>query len=110
MKKVSTLILASPFPQSSSEKIARQLEKSLNTDWTFEEINLSTLPADDLLLRTKTPSEKFNHSVKQIMDSDLIIIATPTYRATYTGLLKVFLICSTRLPKGKNQYAYSNWR
>ena len=39
MKKVSTLILASPFPQSSSEKIARQLEKSLNTDWTFEEIN-----------------------------------------------------------------------
>ena len=90
MKKVSTLILASPFPQSSSEKIARQLEKSLNTDWTFEEINLSTLPADDLLLRTKTPSEKFNHSVKQIMDSDLIIIATPTYRATYTGLLNVF--------------------
>ena len=90
MKKVSTLILASPFPQSSSEKIARQLEASLSTDWTFEEIDLSTLPADDLLLRTKTPSEKFNHSVKQIMDSDLIIIATPTYRATYTGLLKVF--------------------
>lgn len=90
MQKVSTLILASPFPQSSSEKIARHLEQSLNSEWTLQEIDLSTLPGDDLLLRAKTPSQEFNHSIGKIINSDLIIIATPTYRATYTGLLKVF--------------------
>lgn len=32
-----------------------------------------------------------NDLVKQVGDADLVIVATPTYKASYTGLLKLFL-------------------
>ena len=61
-----TAILGSPFSGSSSEKIVRLVIKNLPTsDWT-------------------------THIVDYVVDSTVIIADTPTYRATYTGLIKSF--------------------
>ncbi|MFD6061247.1 NADPH-dependent FMN reductase [Rhodococcus wratislaviensis] len=32
-----------------------------------------------------------NNAVRQVQESDLVIFASPTFKATYTGLLKLFL-------------------
>ena len=82
-------ILGSPFSQSSSEKIVRLILDSLNSnEWTATVIDLSKISADDLLLRSKGP--ELDQALNKTIEADLIIPASPTYRATYTGLLKVF--------------------
>lgn len=37
------------------------------------------------------PSSRADELVTQVASSDLLIVASPTYKATYTGLLKLFL-------------------
>jgi FMN reductase len=92
MNKKSVTILGSPFPSSSSEKIARDIQSKMNElEWETSVIDLSGLPANDLLMRSSTPSLEYKQSIEKIQASKLIIIASPTYRATYTGLLKTFL-------------------
>lgn len=54
----------------------------------LERFDLSTLPADALLGRTRAlPVEA---ALAAVRDADLLLVATPVYRATYAGLLKVF--------------------
>jgi FMN reductase len=36
------------------------------------------------------PSEKADAAVAQATSSDVIVVASPTYKATYTGLLKAY--------------------
>jgi FMN reductase len=36
-------------------------------------------------------SERVALVIESVMDADLLIVASPTFKATYTGLLKVFL-------------------
>ncbi len=36
-------------------------------------------------------SERVSRAVEQVKAADLLIVASPTYKATYTGLLKAFL-------------------
>lgn len=36
-------------------------------------------------------SEKVAAAKAQVLDADLVVVASPTYKATYTGLLKAFL-------------------
>ncbi len=36
-------------------------------------------------------SEEVNECLKAVAQSDLVVMASPTYKATYTGLLKSFL-------------------
>ena len=84
-----TAIQGSPFPGSSSEKIVSLILDRLNSDsWTSTVIDLSELPAEDLLLRSE--GHALNQALDKTSKADLIIPASPTYRATYTGLLKVF--------------------
>jgi FMN reductase len=51
-------------------------------------IDLSQLPADALLART--PDADVEASLATVADARIIVAATPTYRALYTGLLKSF--------------------
>jgi FMN reductase len=51
-------------------------------------IDLATLPAEALLARVNAP--EVDEAIVTVGDADIVIAATPTYRALYTGLLKCF--------------------
>jgi len=57
-----------------------------------ETVDLSVL-ARHLLL--PEPSPAVEDAIEQVIAADLLLVASPTYKGTYTGLLKVFL---DRLP------------
>ncbi len=89
VEKVAIAVLGSPFPNSSSEKITQLVLDSLESKgWKTYIIELSELPSDALLLRSK--SDIVDSALNSVEAADLVILATPTYRATYTGLMKVF--------------------
>ena len=84
-KKLVVSILGSPFPKSSSERIANIITRSLSTEnWETYVVDLSSIPSDALLMRSQSPS--LNQAIDKVTSSDLVIVASPTYRATYTGL------------------------
>ena len=60
-----------------------------------EVIDLSTLSADGLLGRTPDPTVA--SAVERAAAADVLVVATPIYRATYTGALKAFF---DRFPAG----------
>jgi FMN reductase len=51
-------------------------------------IDLSSLPADALLGRA--PSPAVTAALDAVMKAHIVLASTPIYRATYSGLLKVF--------------------
>lgn len=53
-----------------------------------EVIDLSTLSADGLLGRTQDPAVA--GAVERAAAASVLVVATPIYRATYTGALKAF--------------------
>jgi FMN reductase len=52
-------------------------------------LDVSSIDADALLLRGGHPS--LDGALARIADADRVVLATPIYRATYSGLLKVLL-------------------
>src|SRR5262245_43328896 len=53
--------------------------------------DLAALPADGLLGRAR--DARVDAVLDALLAADLVVVATPIYRATYSGLLKVFLDC-----------------
>ena len=51
-------------------------------------IDLASLPADALLGRRKAP--ELDDALERVRDASIVVASTPVYRATYSGLLKVF--------------------
>jgi FMN reductase len=51
-------------------------------------MDLATLPADALLARAESP--EVAEAIATVGEAHIVIAATPTYRALYTGLLKAF--------------------
>jgi FMN reductase len=51
-------------------------------------LDLSDIPADDLLGRTRSSS--IATALSEVDAADVLIVGTPVYRAAYSGLLKVF--------------------
>jgi FMN reductase len=51
-------------------------------------IDLATLPAEALLARVQRP--EVDDAIAAVGEARVVIAATPTYRALYTGLLKCF--------------------
>jgi FMN reductase len=52
-------------------------------------IELAHLPADALLGRTRTGD--VDQAVRAAADAEVLLLATPVYRATYSGVMKAFL-------------------
>ena len=87
--KILSAVLGSPFPGSSSEKIANLfIDRLPKQHWGTILVDLSKISAEALLLRSKDTT--LNTSIESVLNSNVIIAATPTYRATYTGLIKTF--------------------
>ena len=89
-------IVGNPKPQSRTLTVARQAAGAIGEAAGLADggqvIDLSGL-ARRLLL--PEPSAAVEDALELAMGADLLLVASPTYKGTYTGLLKVFL---DRLP------------
>jgi FMN reductase len=83
---------ASPSPTSRTRALAAA---AVDLWGAGEVIDLGTLDAEALLGRRHSPD--VDAVLDKIAASSLLLLATPTYRATYAGLLKVLL---DQLPQG----------
>lgn len=72
----------------SPESKTRALVATVVTERGGELIDLFSLGADGLLGRTDDPGVKT--AVETASNADVLVVATPVYRATYTGALKAF--------------------
>jgi FMN reductase len=82
-------ISGSPAARSKSRTL---LERALSTlaerGVTTTLIDLSALPADALLARRR--ATEVDNALGSVSRATIIVASTPVYRATYSGLLKVF--------------------
>ncbi len=90
---VSFVVLAAnPRPQSRTLQIARlaadAVSRAAALTGEHQVIDLSVL-ARRLLL--DEPSPAVEDALDQVRQAGLLLVASPTYKGTYTGLLKVFL-------------------
>lgn len=84
-------ISGSPSQRSRSSWLLQlaqtRLERSASSS-TF--ISVRELPAAALVV-ADTKSEAIRHALSQVAKADLLIVATPIYKAAYSGVLKLFL-------------------
>jgi FMN reductase len=88
-----TVIVGNPKPNSRTLKAANSLAERLTGRPPRTVIDLAALGAGMLAQE----DHAFDVARTAALDSPAVIVASPTYRGTYTGLLKVFL---DRLPTG----------
>lgn len=82
-------ISGSPSRQSRSRRLLVHATARLDrAGWATSIVDLCDLPADDLLGRTR--SSAMAEALAAVAAARIVIVGTPVYRATYSGLLKVF--------------------
>lgn len=80
-----TVVAGNPKPGSRTFEAGRILAREFSTEW--QEVDVVTLGAGLL----GWGDEGVAAAVTTVAESDLIIVASPTFKATYTGILKLFL-------------------
>ncbi|MCS5717840.1 NAD(P)H-dependent oxidoreductase [Herbiconiux sp. CPCC 205763] len=84
-----TVVVGNPKPESRTRTVAETLVQKLLQPGSYE------LQVIDLADHTAEifawPSEPMAALNARVAASDLVVFASPTYKATYTGLLKAFL-------------------
>ncbi len=88
-----TVVVGNPKPASRTHAFAHRVATALTGGAATHDIDLATFGA--ALLDWSDPAVA--QAVAQVQDSALVVVASPTYKATYTGLLKLFL---DRFPAG----------
>lgn len=83
------VVVGNPKPASRTRKIAELLLEKLLEPGTFEAQVIDL--ADYTTEIFAWPSDTMAALNAAVAESDLAIFASPTYKATYTGLLKAFL-------------------
>jgi FMN reductase len=82
-------ISGSPSPRSKSRRLLSLAVDRLARDGIRSQVvELANLPADDLLGRTRTPPT--DRALEAVAAARIVIVSTPVYRASFSGLLKVF--------------------
>ncbi|GAA1003013.1 FMN reductase [Acrocarpospora pleiomorpha] len=85
----TSVVVGNPKPNSRTLSLARAVARALTPDHfesTFE-LDLA-LHTDEIF---SWPSESMAALSDRVAASNLLIVATPTYKASYSGLLKAFL-------------------
>ena len=83
------IVVGNPKPKSRTLKVAETFLGKLLPDATYDLEVIDLADHTDEVLAW--PSEKMDALNARVAASDLAIFASPTYKATYTGLLKAFL-------------------
>ncbi|MDQ0160970.1 NADPH-dependent FMN reductase [Aeribacillus alveayuensis] len=90
MSKV-VIINGSPFPSSRLNGLIQYAEQQLQQKGIeIDHIQVAQLPAEDLI-KAKFDSEAILNANQKVEQADGIIIASPVYKAAYTGVLKTYL-------------------
>lgn len=90
-----TIVVGNPKPASRTRKVAELLVEKLLAPGAYD---LQVIDLADHTAEIFTwPSDKMAQLNALVAESDLVVFASPTYKATYTGLLKAFL---DRYPAG----------
>jgi FMN reductase len=85
------LISGSPaFPSRSTRLLEIYGEQLAGFGHDITRLELRRLPAQALLL-AETSNPELSAALKLVDEADAIVIATPVYKAAYSGLLKIFL-------------------
>jgi FMN reductase len=86
---LAVAVSGSPSPTSSSRRLAEGVLRLLaDTGYATDVIDLASLPAGPLLARGE--DDLVREALARVERAKVIVVATPVYRATYTGLLKTF--------------------
>jgi FMN reductase len=86
---VAVAISGSPRSPSKSKLLAELLLEALAREgWRTRLIDLSTQDAEALLARREDAA--IAEAIAAVGDARIVVAATPTYRALYTGVLKCF--------------------
>jgi FMN reductase len=83
-------VVGNPRPESRTHRLARVLASELATalEATIgEEIDLSALGTKVL----DYDDPRASAAARRVIDADVLVLSSPTYKATYSGLLKAFL-------------------
>jgi FMN reductase len=84
-------ISGSPSQTSRTSLLARYVGGKLQAEgFTIEGIEVKDLPAEDLLLARAT-APGIAAALGLVERADAVVIATPIYKAAYSGILKAFL-------------------
>ncbi|WVE36357.1 NAD(P)H-dependent oxidoreductase, partial [Priestia megaterium] len=86
-----TIITGSPSKQSRSAALSEYIAAYLqNEKYEVKTVHVRDLPAEDLLYANFS-SPAIQDAQKKVADADAVIIVSPIYKASYTGILKTFL-------------------
>jgi FMN reductase len=82
-------IIGNPRPQSRTHTIARGLAGAIarELEGSTGEVDLAVIGARVLAF----DDEAARDATERVLAADVLIVASPTYKATYSGLLKAFL-------------------
>ncbi|WP_326565145.1 NAD(P)H-dependent oxidoreductase [Amycolatopsis rhabdoformis] len=84
----TTIVVGNPKPASRTRQVAEALlDRLVKDDTDRQVIDLAEHTAEIFAW----PSEVMTALNERVAASDLVVFASPTYKATYTGLLKAFL-------------------
>lgn len=85
------IISGSPAELSRLNGLLQEIHRIMESlGWKVDEIQVRQIPSDDLIhCRFDSPAILESHRI--IEDADAVVIGTPIYKASYTGLLKTFL-------------------
>jgi len=91
-------LLGSPAAWSRSAWLLERVSRRLQAGGGHEvhTIALRDLPSD-ALLRAETGRPGLREAIAKVAEADVLLVATPIYKASYSGLLKAFL---DTLPQG----------
>lgn len=85
------VINGTPSLVSRINAVIEYAEASLTQQgFEVERINVAELPAEDLI-HTKFESESIVKANGLVAEADAVIVVSPVYKASYTGVLKTFL-------------------
>jgi FMN reductase len=82
------VLVGNPRPGSRTHTLAVQAAHALAPDATPDVIDLTGLAP---VLLSSHASVAVEDAVERVTSARLLVVASPTYKGTYTGLLKVFL-------------------
>lgn len=84
-----TLLVGNPKPDSRTLRIARELAEAALEPGTYELSVIDLAKYAEIVFAW--PSDEMTVLTEQVAACDLLVVASPTYKATYTGLLKAFM-------------------
>ena len=89
--KTVVVLSGSPNPHSRLTGIIGYLQKQLTArGFVVDPLAAVSLPAEDLLLG-RFDSPAIRAAIERVARADIVIVASPVYKASYTGLLKTLL-------------------